>query len=31
MVDYLDAWWRHIDSLALATRFKVREPKAPAV
>ena len=30
MVDDLDAWWRHVRSLDLATRFKVREPKEPA-
>ncbi len=31
MVDDLDAWWAHIDSLDLATRFGVRPPTAPAV
>jgi len=31
MVDDLDAWWRHIESLDLATRFGVAAPKAPAM
>ena len=30
-VDDLDAWWRHIISLDLPARFKVQEPKEPAV
>jgi predicted enzyme related to lactoylglutathione lyase len=29
MVDDLDAWWAHIDSLDLAGRFGVQAPKAP--
>ena len=31
MVDDLDAWWRHIISLDLPARFRVPEPKGPAV
>lgn len=31
MVDDLDSWWSHIESLDLATRFPVSEPKPPAV
>lgn len=31
MVDDLDAWWLHIQSLDLAARFGVPEPKAPAL
>ena len=31
MVDDLDVWWRHIISLDLPARFKVQEPKEPAV
>ena len=31
MVDDLDAWWAHIVSLDLPTRFAVQVPKAPAV
>jgi predicted enzyme related to lactoylglutathione lyase len=31
MVDDLDAWWKHITSLDLPTRFKVQQPKEPAV
>ena len=29
MVDDLDAWWAHIDSLDLAKHFGVQPPKAP--
>lgn len=29
MVEDLDAWWTHIDSLDLAGRFGVQPPKAP--
>ena len=31
MVDDLDAWWAHIESLDLPTRFGVPEPKPPAI
>lgn len=31
MVDDLDAWWAHIESLDLAGRFGVPAPRAPAV
>jgi uncharacterized glyoxalase superfamily protein PhnB len=31
MVDDLDAWWRHIDSLDLPGRFGVQPPKPPAM
>jgi peroxiredoxin len=31
MVDDLDAWWKHIESLDLATKFGVPRPKAPAM
>ena len=31
MVDDLDAWWRHIQSLDLPGRFGVAPPKAPAM
>lgn len=31
MVDGLDAWWAHIQSLDLPARFGVRPPKAPAI
>ena len=31
MVDDLDAWWAHIDSLDLTKRFGVPLPRAPAV
>ncbi len=31
MVDDLDQWWMHIESLDLAGRFGVRPPTAPAV
>jgi len=31
LVDDLDAWWRHIDSLDLAQRFGVQAPRAPKV
>jgi uncharacterized glyoxalase superfamily protein PhnB len=31
MVDDLDQWWRHIESLDLLGRFDVRPPTAPAV
>lgn len=31
LVDDLDAWWRHIDDLALGTSFGVQPPKAPAL
>jgi hypothetical protein len=31
MVDDLDAWWKHIESLQLATTFGVDEPKPPAL
>ena len=31
MVDDLDAWWSHIDSLDLPTRFGVATPKPPAM
>jgi hypothetical protein len=31
MVDDLDAWWAHIESLDLPARFDVRSPRPPAV
>jgi hypothetical protein len=31
MVDDLDAWWAHIESLDLASRFGVRPPTPPAL
>jgi catechol 2,3-dioxygenase-like lactoylglutathione lyase family enzyme len=31
MVENLDAWWAHIQSLDLAGRFGVAQPKAPAL
>jgi uncharacterized glyoxalase superfamily protein PhnB len=31
MVDDLDAWWAHIESLDLAKQFNVPPPKAPAM
>lgn len=31
MVDDLDAWWAHIESLDLAQRFGVQPPRAPAL
>ena len=31
MVDDLDTWWTHIESLALTQRFSVPEPKPPAM
>ena len=31
MVDDLDAWWSHIESLDLPGRFGVAPPKAPAM
>jgi hypothetical protein len=31
MVDDLDAWWTHIESLDLAGKFGVRAPAAPAM
>jgi len=31
MVDDLDAWWAHIESLDLTERFGVPTPKAPAM
>jgi len=31
MVDDLDAWWAHIESLDLPGKFGVRAPSAPAV
>jgi len=31
MVDDLDAWWAHIESLDLIGRFGVRPPRAPAM
>jgi uncharacterized glyoxalase superfamily protein PhnB len=31
MVDDLDAWWTHIQSLDLAGRFGVQPPKPPAM
>ena len=31
MVDDLDAWWTHIDSLGLPARFDVQPPSPPAV
>ncbi len=31
MVDDLDAWWTHIESLDLATHFGVAPPKPPAL
>jgi catechol 2,3-dioxygenase-like lactoylglutathione lyase family enzyme len=31
MVDDLDAWWAHIESLDLPSRFGVGPPKAPAM
>ena len=29
LVDDVDAWWRHVDSLALAKHFDVPSPTAP--
>ena len=29
VVDDIDAWWKHIESLELPSRFDVRPPKAP--
>ncbi|MBA2079871.1 MAG: glyoxalase [Rhodanobacter sp. 68-29] len=31
MVDDLDAWWAHIDTLDLAARFGVQPPKPPTM
>lgn len=31
MVDNLDAWWQHIESLDLAANFGVQPPKPPAI
>jgi uncharacterized glyoxalase superfamily protein PhnB len=31
LVENVDAWWRHIDSLALASQFDVSTPAAPKV
>ena len=31
VVDDLDAWWSHLESLDLATKFGVRAPGAPAM
>lgn len=31
LVDDLDAWWTHIDTLDLHARFGVRSPRAPAM
>ena len=31
MVDDLDAWWAHLQTLDLETRFGVRPPSAPAM
>jgi catechol 2,3-dioxygenase-like lactoylglutathione lyase family enzyme len=31
MVDDLDAWWAHLDSLDLKARFGVRAPQPPAM
>ena len=31
MVDDLDAWWKHIESLELTMRFGVPRPKPPAM
>lgn len=31
LVDDLDAWWEHIDGLALDTKFGVQPPRAPAL
>jgi predicted enzyme related to lactoylglutathione lyase len=31
MVDDLDAWWRHLESLDLVGRFGVQPPKPPAM
>jgi len=31
MVDHLDAWWAHIESLDLAKTFGVQTPKPPAL
>lgn len=31
MVDDLDAWWAHIESLDLPGRFGVQQPKPPAM
>lgn len=31
VVDDLEAWWKHIESLELPRRFGVAEPKAPAM
>jgi len=29
MVDDLDAWWEHVSSLNMASRYGVRSPRAP--
>jgi uncharacterized glyoxalase superfamily protein PhnB len=31
LVDDLDAWWKHIESLDLAARFGAQAPKPPAM
>jgi hypothetical protein len=31
MVDDLDAWWAHIESLDLPTRYDVKPPRPPAL
>ena len=31
MVDDLDAWWKHIESLDLAVKFRVPRPKPPGI
>src|ERR1700682_516602 len=31
MVDDLDAWWAHIEGLALAAQFGVKPPRPPAM
>lgn len=31
MVDDLDSWWAHIQSLDLSTRYRVAPPKTPAL
>jgi catechol 2,3-dioxygenase-like lactoylglutathione lyase family enzyme len=31
VVDDLDAWWAHVETLTLSKRFGVRPPRAPAV
>ena len=31
LVNDLDSWWRHIESLELAANYAVRAPSAPAL